>query len=97
MVEKVRRCLRTIYFMVVMLLSLLMLSAPVMVAIGDVLLPTVLISSFTCVRCYSLKEHLQSYAFTTSLMDIPLVAILRSLIISCTFLFTTPVSVSFSS
>ncbi|KAF3676590.1 hypothetical protein T459_10851 [Capsicum annuum] len=84
-VEKVRRCLRTIYFMVVMLLSLLMLSAPVMVAIGDVLLPTVLISSFTCVRCYSLKEHLQSYAFTTSLMDIPLVAILRSLIISCVY------------
>ncbi|KAF3673892.1 putative histone H2A variant 3 [Capsicum annuum] len=62
-----------------------MLSAPVMVAIGDVLLPTVLISSFTCVRCYSLKEHLQSYAFTTSLMDIPLVAILRSLIISCVY------------
>ncbi|KAM3380283.1 hypothetical protein P3S68_005856 [Capsicum galapagoense] len=84
-VEKVRRCLRTIYFMVVMLLSLLMVSAPVMVAIGDVLLPTVLISSFTCVRCYSLKEHLQSYAFTTSLMDIPLVAILRSLIISCVY------------
>ncbi|TMW93969.1 hypothetical protein EJD97_010929 [Solanum chilense] len=83
--EKLRRCLRTIYFMVVMLVSLLMLSAPVMVAIGDVLLPSVLISSFTCVRCYSFKEHLQRYDFRTSLMDIPLVSILRSLIISCVY------------
>ncbi|KAK4349976.1 hypothetical protein RND71_029289 [Anisodus tanguticus] len=83
--EKVRRCLWTIYFMVVMLTSLLMLSAPVMVAIGDVLLPSVLISSFTCVRCYSFKEHLHRYAFKTSLMDIPLVSILRSLIISCVY------------
>ncbi|MCD7450814.1 hypothetical protein HAX54_008557 [Datura stramonium] len=83
--EKVRRCLRTIYFMVVMLASLLMLSAPVMVAIGDVLLPSVLISSFTCVRCYSFKEHLHRYSFKTSLTDIPLVSILRSLIISCVY------------
>ncbi|KAL3375392.1 hypothetical protein AABB24_006732 [Solanum stoloniferum] len=83
--EKVRRCLRTIYFMVVMLVSLLMLSAPVMVAIGDVLLPSVLISSFTCVRCYSFKEHLHRYDFKTSLMDIPLISILRSLIISCVY------------
>ncbi|XP_004235721.2 uncharacterized protein [Solanum lycopersicum] len=83
--EKLRRCLRTIYFMVVMLVSLLMLSAPVMVVIGDVLLPSVLISSFTCVRCYSFKEHLQRYDFRTSLMDIPLVSILRSLIISCVY------------
>ncbi|XP_055825467.1 uncharacterized protein LOC129894008 [Solanum dulcamara] len=83
--EKVRRCLRTIYFMMVMLVSLLVLSAPVMVAIGDVLLPSVLISSFTCVRCYSFKEHLHRYDFKTSLMDIPLVSILRSLIISCVY------------
>lgn len=88
--EKVRRCLRTIYFMVVMLVSLLMLSAPVMVAMVDVLLPSVLICSFTCVRCYSFTEHLNIYDFKTSLMDIPLLSILRSLIISCTFLFTAP-------
>ncbi|CAN4086761.1 unnamed protein product [Withania somnifera] len=84
-VEKIRRCLRTIYFMVVMLASLLMLSAPVMVAIGDVMLPSLLISSFTCVRCYSFKEHLHKYAFKTSFTDIPLVSILRSLIISCVY------------
>ncbi|OIT03961.1 PREDICTED: uncharacterized protein LOC109224819 [Nicotiana attenuata] len=83
--EKVRRCLRTIYFMAAMLASLLMLSAPVMVILGDVLVPSVLISSFTCVRCYSFKEHLQRYAFKTSLTDIPLVSILRSLIISCVY------------
>ncbi|XP_016468315.1 uncharacterized protein LOC107790865 [Nicotiana tabacum] len=83
--EKVRRCLRTIYFMAAMLASLLMLSAPVMVILGDVLVPSILISSFTCVRCYSFKEHLQRYAFKTSLTDIPLVSILRSLIITCVY------------
>uniref|UniRef100_A0A5B7AN18 AB hydrolase-1 domain-containing protein n=1 Tax=Davidia involucrata TaxID=16924 RepID=A0A5B7AN18_DAVIN len=83
--EKIRRCLRTIYFMVAMVASLLLLSALVLVAIGDILVPCVLISSFTCVRCYSFKEHLHRYAFKSSLTDIPLVSVIRSLIIICVY------------
>ncbi|KAA8540453.1 hypothetical protein F0562_024628 [Nyssa sinensis] len=83
--EKVRRCLRTIYFMVAMVASLLVLSAPLLVAIGDILVPGLLISSFTCVRCYSFKEHLHRYAFRSSLTDIPLVSVIRSLIITCVY------------
>ncbi|XP_059303320.1 uncharacterized protein LOC132055485 [Lycium ferocissimum] len=83
--EKVKRCLRTIYFMVVMLASLLMLSAPMMVSIGDFLVSSMFVSSFTCLRCYSFKEHLHRYAFKTSLTDIPLVSIMRSLIITCVY------------
>lgn len=87
MVEKLKRFLKIIYFMVAMLASLLVLSAPLIVAIGDVLVPSVLISSFTCVKCYSFKEHLHRYAFKSSLTDIPLVSVIRSLIITCMSLF----------
>ena len=83
--EKVRRCVRTIYFMVAMVASLLVLSAPLLVAIVDVLVPCVLISSFTCVRCHSFKDHLHKYSFKSSLTDIPLVSVIRSLIITCMF------------
>ncbi|XP_004241714.1 uncharacterized protein [Solanum lycopersicum] len=85
MLEKVKRFVKIIYFMVAMLASLLVLSAPLIVAIGDVLVPSVLISSFTCVKCYSFKEHLRRYAFKSSLTDIPIVSIVRSLIITCVY------------
>ncbi|KAF7843293.1 putative hydrolase yugF [Senna tora] len=83
--EKVRRCIRTVFFMVAMLASLLVTSLPVLVAVVDVLVPCVLISSFTCVRCYGFKEHLRRYTFKSSLTDIPLVSVIRSLIIICVY------------
>ncbi|KAL0425075.1 UNVERIFIED_CONTAM: hypothetical protein Sradi_1042300 [Sesamum radiatum] len=81
--EKVRRSVRTVYFMVAMVSSLVVVSLPVVVAIVDAVLPCLLIPSFTCVKCYSFREHLERYAFKSSLMDIPLVSIVRSLIITC--------------
>lgn len=99
MLEKGKRCLKIVYFMVAMLASLLVLSAPLLVAIGDVLVPSVLISSFTCMKCYSFKEHLRRYAFKSSLTDIPLVSVMRSLIITCMslfFLFSFPCSTIYS-
>ena len=105
-VDKIRRCLRTLFFMVAMLASLLVSSLPVLVAIGDMLVPCILISSFTCVRCYGFKEHLRRYAFKSSLTDIPFVSMIRSLIIICMILLLyhyaisvnfTPVSLIFHS
>lgn len=87
-VEKIRRCLRTLFFMVAMLASLLVSSLPVLVAIGDMLVPCILISSFTCVRCYGFKEHMRRYAFKSSLTDIPFVSMIRSLIIICMILIS---------
>ncbi|KAL8189293.1 hypothetical protein R6Q57_028859 [Mikania cordata] len=84
--EKLWRFVRTIYFMVVMVASLLVLSLPVLVAIGDVLVPCVLISSFTCVNCYSFTEHLSRYSFRSSLTDIPVVSVIRSLVITCVYM-----------
>ncbi|KAL8537548.1 hypothetical protein ACS0TY_012610 [Phlomoides rotata] len=84
--EKVRRGIRTVYFMVTMVSSLLVLLLPVVVAIIDAVLPCLLISSFSCVKCYTFREHLQRYSFKSSLMDIPLVSIIRSLVIICVYM-----------
>lgn len=83
MVEKARRCVRTVFFMVAMFMSLLVSSLPVLVAIVDVLVPTFLLSSFTCLTCYGFKEHLTRYAFKSSLTDIPLVSLIRSFLVIC--------------
>ncbi|KAG9157391.1 hypothetical protein Leryth_026658 [Lithospermum erythrorhizon] len=86
-VEKVKRFLRIIWFIVAMVASLLVISAPVLVAIGDVAVAYVVVSNFTCIRCYSFKEHLGRYHFKSSLTDIPLVSLIRSFVITCVYLF----------
>ncbi|KAG8379875.1 hypothetical protein BUALT_Bualt07G0134800 [Buddleja alternifolia] len=93
--EKARRGVRTAYFVVVMVASLVVVSLPVVVAIIDGVLPCLLIPSFTCVKCYSFKEHLHRYVFKSSLMDIPLVSIIRSLIITCVYLMCDGQALSF--
>ncbi|PIA65426.1 hypothetical protein AQUCO_00100725v1 [Aquilegia coerulea] len=84
-IERIRRFIRTVFFMLTMLASLLILSLPLLVAIGDVLVPFVLLPNFTCVRCFSFKQHLHRYGFTSSLMDIPFVSVIRSLVITCVY------------
>ncbi|XP_010537960.1 PREDICTED: uncharacterized protein LOC104812487 [Tarenaya hassleriana] len=84
-VEKTRRCARTLFFMVAMVASLLVSSLPVLVAIVDVLVPSFLLSSFTCLTCYGVKEHLRRYGFKSSLTDIPLVSVVRSFLVICVY------------
>ena len=93
--EKLRRCVRTVFFVAALVASLLVTSLPVLVAVVDVLVPCTLISSFTCVRCYSFREHLSRYAFKSSLTDIPLVSVIRSLIIICMIHFFSLFSLPF--
>lgn len=81
--ERVRRGLRTAFFMLAMVASLLVSSAPVLVAVGDVTVSLALASRFACATCYSVRGHLERYGFKNSLMDIPLVSIVRSLVITC--------------
>ncbi|KAL2234730.1 UNVERIFIED_CONTAM: hypothetical protein Sindi_1205200 [Sesamum indicum] len=95
--EKVRRSVRTVYFMVAMVSSLVVVSLPVVVAIADAVLPCLLIPSFTCVKCYSFREHVERYAFKSSLMDIPLVSIVRSLIITCVYIMCDGATLSHGS
>ncbi|PKA49045.1 hypothetical protein AXF42_Ash010729 [Apostasia shenzhenica] len=84
-IERIWRGLRTVFFMLTMIASLLVLSAPVFVAVGDVASSLALASNFACLRCYSIRAHLENYSFRSSLMDIPLISIMRSLIITCVY------------
>ncbi|CAI8611856.1 unnamed protein product [Vicia faba] len=83
--EKLWRCVRTVFFVAALVLSLVVTSLPVVVAVLDVVVPCVLVSRFTCVGCYSFREHLIRYSFKSSLTDIPIVSIIRSFIIICVY------------
>lgn len=85
--ERVRRTVFTLFFIVTMIASLMMLSAPVLVAAGDILISLLLASRFACARCYGFREHMDRYGFTISLMDIPLASIIRSLVLTCKMSF----------
>ncbi|KAG6600931.1 hypothetical protein SDJN03_06164, partial [Cucurbita argyrosperma subsp. sororia] len=73
-----------------MLISLLLLSAPVLLVIADALLPSALLSASLYPYSFSLKSlpsHLTNYDFRSSLVDIPLISLLRSAIIFCVYSF----------
>ncbi|KAG0459764.1 hypothetical protein HPP92_022892 [Vanilla planifolia] len=83
--ERALRVLRTAFFMLTMLASLLVQSAPVLVALGYVVVSLALASKFACLTCYGIRGHLEEYRFRCSLVDIPLVSIARSFIITCAY------------
>lgn len=91
--ETIRRGFRTALFMVTMVASLLVLSAPLLVALGDVSVSLALASTFACVRCHGFRGHLDGYSFRSSLMDIPLVSVVRSLIITCSAIISSITSI----
>ncbi|XP_062216641.1 uncharacterized protein LOC133916803 [Phragmites australis] len=86
--ERARRGAKTAWFMVALLASLLVPSAPALVAVGDVAVALWLEVRLGCVRCHGLRGHLQRYGFRSSLADIPLVSVVRSLVITCVYLMS---------
>ncbi|XP_022156883.1 uncharacterized protein LOC111023719 [Momordica charantia] len=84
------RGLKTLFFLITMLISLLLFSAPVLLVIADALLPSALLSASLYPYSLSLKSlpsHLSHYDFRSSLIDIPLISLLRSAIIICVYSF----------
>ncbi|XP_019150825.1 PREDICTED: uncharacterized protein LOC109147663 [Ipomoea nil] len=85
--EKRNRALRwikTLFFLITMLISLLVFSAPILVGIADAVLPSALLSA-SWSPAASLSSILTTYDFRYSLVDIPLVSIVRSAIILCVY------------
>ncbi|KAL2526520.1 Alpha/beta hydrolase related protein [Abeliophyllum distichum] len=73
-----------------MLISLLLFSAPILLVIADSLLPSALLSaslSPSSLNLQALSSHLNNYDFRSSLIDIPLISIIRSAIILCVYSF----------
>lgn len=84
--KRVLRGVKTVFFLITMLISLLLFSAPVLLVIADALLPSALLSaslSPTALSLQTLSSHFQDYDFRYSLIDIPLISIIRSAIIIC--------------
>ncbi|KAK6933018.1 hypothetical protein RJ641_035912 [Dillenia turbinata] len=82
------RGFKTVFFLITMLISFLLFSAPVLVAIADALLPTALLSASLSPHSLSLQtisSHLNNYDFRFSLIDIPLISIFRSAVIICVY------------
>ncbi|KAG6728755.1 hypothetical protein I3843_02G168500 [Carya illinoinensis] len=86
--KRVLRGVKTMFFLITMLISLLLFSAPVLLVIADTLLPSALLSASLSplpLSLQTLSSHLQNYDFRYSLIDIPLISIIRSAIIICVY------------
>ncbi|XP_015931332.1 uncharacterized protein LOC107457678 [Arachis duranensis] len=91
--KRVLRVVKTLFFLITMIMSLLLISAPTILVIADALLPSALLSVFSSSSLLSppssikttLFSHLQNYDFRYSLVDIPLLSIARSLVIFCVY------------
>ncbi|OAY46246.1 uncharacterized protein LOC110618623 [Manihot esculenta] len=87
---RVLRFLKTLFFLITMLISFLLFSVPVLLAIADTLLPFSLLSASLSPSSLSFKtlsSHLNNYDFRYSLIDIPLISITRSAVIICVYSF----------
>ncbi|CAN1259394.1 hypothetical protein LINPERPRIM_LOCUS10141 [Linum perenne] len=89
--EKAKRVLRgikTVFFIITMIFSFLIFSAPVLFVIADALLPVSLLSaslSPSSLSPHTLFTDLSDFDFRYSLVDIPLISIIRSAVIFCKF------------
>lgn len=84
--KRVIRAIKTVFFLITLLISFLFFSAPVLLAVADTILPSALLSaSSPFLSPQSLSSHFANYDFRYSLVDIPLISILRSLVIICKF------------
>ncbi|XP_058181889.1 uncharacterized protein LOC131300186 [Rhododendron vialii] len=93
---RVVRGVKTLFFLFTMLISLLVFSAPVIVAIADALLPSALLSagSLSPNPPPSYVTVLRNYDFRFSLIDIPLISLIRSAVILCVYSFCDGPSLS---
>ncbi|MQL89672.1 hypothetical protein Taro_022238 [Colocasia esculenta] len=80
------RAVKTLFVLVAMLASLLLLTGPLLVAALDMLIPSALYTAFVApLSPGSLAAQLRDYDFRSSLVDVPLLAIARSLVIICVY------------
>ncbi|PON86615.1 MENTAL domain containing protein [Trema orientale] len=92
--KRVLRIVKTLFFLITMLMSLLLFSAPVLLVITDTLLPSAILSaslsphntaSLSSSPLETLSFHFRNYDFRYSLIDIPIISILRSAVIICVY------------
>ncbi|KAH7292812.1 hypothetical protein KP509_28G000100 [Ceratopteris richardii] len=88
--EAAKRAFKTMFFMLFMLASLLVSCAPLLISVVDIAMPCILLSAFAC--CNSCFRGWTSYNLGSSVADIPLLSLIRSLAILYGFIHTRHVS-----
>ncbi|KAI4306821.1 hypothetical protein L6164_030066 [Bauhinia variegata] len=85
--KRILRGVKTLFFLITMVFSLLLFSAPVFLVIADALVPSALLSALSpsSLSLQNLSSHLNNYDFRSSLIDIPLISIIRSVVILCVY------------
>lgn len=95
--RRILRGIKTVFFLITMLISLLLFSAPVLLAITDALVPSALLSASLSPQSLSLgslSAHLANFDFRRSLVDIPFISLFRSAVILCVYSFCDGPSLS---
>ncbi|KAK2634987.1 hypothetical protein Ddye_029779 [Dipteronia dyeriana] len=89
--KRALRVLKTVFFLMTLLVSFLLFSAPVLLVVADTLLPSAILSASLSSSSLSLQttlsSHFSNYDFRYSLIDIPLISIIRSAVIICVYSF----------
>ncbi|XP_047333174.1 uncharacterized protein LOC124936700 [Impatiens glandulifera] len=88
--QTILRVLKTLFFLINMFISLLLCAAPILLIIIDSILPSILLlsTSFSPQNPLSLQTistHFTKYNFTSSLIDIPIISLIRSAFILCVY------------
>ncbi|KAK9683517.1 hypothetical protein RND81_10G147200 [Saponaria officinalis] len=84
--KRVIRAIKTVFFLITLLISFLFFSAPVLIALADTILPSALLSaSLSNYNNINNNININDYDFRYSLIDIPLISILRSIVIICVY------------
>ncbi|KAL8192893.1 hypothetical protein R6Q57_027341 [Mikania cordata] len=97
--KRALRGFKTLFFLITMIISFMFFSAPILFAVADALLPAALLSAslsapsdtpfpdpapaFSFLQ--TLNSQLTHYDFRYSLIDIPIISIIRSAIILCVY------------
>lgn len=92
--QRLRRAILTLFVMFMMVGSLLVCSTPLLICILDVVLPWILLSS-RLGYAYDLRVLWASYSLGSSLLDIPTISLLRSVIIICVYSVFDALGLSF--
>ncbi|XP_010517405.1 PREDICTED: uncharacterized protein LOC104792858 isoform X1 [Camelina sativa] len=77
------RGIKSVFVLFTMFLSFLLVSAPIFLAVADALLPSALLHRLSSPT--NLSSHLTNYDFRHSVIDIPLISIIRSAVILCLY------------
>jgi hypothetical protein len=84
--EMVKRTLKTSIFVAALLMSLFTSSLPLLISVTDVVASYILFSTLVCRHGsshLSFRSTWSSYSFPSSLVDVPLLSLLRSLAMLC--------------